>query len=439
MPEATLLARQYIANARRSRGSERAEHGTIPPLTLGMNMIPTSNTRRRTSGFTLVELLVVIAIISIIAGIAIPSVMTALKTGKTAAMKAELESLNQGIESYKTKYGDYPPDFSSWSVVQRHYRKIFPDINTTELTLLYALCDNAVDNSAAQTDSTADGFPGSVMDRAEALVWALGGFSSDPQRPFTGTGGPLVAMVASPGTNPANYQYNTERDNRFVEFDVSRLSIVPFDPAAGALSFSNRTRSGDEPPASFGLSGAQFVQDLFPAYSLSSDSSPATYFDARTYGFVDTSSNPASTAFNGYARLVDNANDVDGVRPLYSEIPSTTLPSGSYGSMPAAVRAWKFVNPQTFQLLAPGLDRRYGAITDVDGGNPSDAAPVYFQYKSGALLWANASASNPQQLFVQNVKRFDLTAAPAAIRQRENVFLDNMANFTTKTFGDEIP
>ncbi len=400
-----------------------------------MNMSPTSITRRKLRGFTLVELLVVITIIGIIAGIAIPAVMGALKTGRTASMKAELESLNQGIEAYKTKYGDYPPDFSSWDVVRRHYLKIFPDINTTELTLLYALCDDAVDNSAAQTDSTADGFPGSVMDRAEALVWALGGYSSDPQRPFTGTGGPLVAMVASPGTNPANYQYNTERDNRFVEFDVSRLSIVPFDPGAGALSYTNRTRSGDEPPASFGLSGAQFVADLFPTYALYNDASPVTYFNARTYGFVS-----GGTAFNGYARFVDNASDVDGVRPFYSEIPSSTLPSGSYGTMSAAVAAWKFMNPQTFQVLAPGLDRRYGAITDADGGpNPSNAAPVYFQFKSGALLWANAAASNPQQLFVQNVKRFDLTAAPAAIRQRENTVLDNMANFTTKTLGDEIP
>ena len=282
------------------------------------------------------------------------------------------------------------------------------------------------------------------------MVWSLGGFSSDPQHPFTGTGGPLVAMVANPNPDPdpAEYQYNTERDNSFVDFDPSRLAVVPYDPAVGTLSFANRTRSNDEPPTSFGLitaaTGALFTEDLFPAYQLYPDSSPVVYFDARTYGFVDTSVSATSTAFNGYARFVDNSSDVDGVRPVYSETPSSTLTSGPYTTLAASVRAWRFVNPQTFQILAPGMDRRYGTLTDLDGtsGGPANTEPVYFQYKSGGMIRADAAATNPQQLKIPDIRRYDCTAPHATypgLQEREVLFLDNMSNFCKRTFGDDLP
>ena len=58
------------------------------------------------------------------------------------------------------------------------------------------------------------------MDRAEAIVWTLGGYSSNPLFPFTGDGGPLELI---PGTT--QYQVNTDRDNEFFEFDPARLDL----------------------------------------------------------------------------------------------------------------------------------------------------------------------------------------------------------------------
>ena len=82
--------------------------------------------RMRNDGFTLVEVLVVIVIIGILSAIAIPAITNAIATGKTTKMRMEISALEQAIERYRDKYGDYPPDFSNWTVVERHYRKAFP-------------------------------------------------------------------------------------------------------------------------------------------------------------------------------------------------------------------------------------------------------------------------------------------------------------------------
>ena len=186
-----------------------------------------NRTRKDTDGFTLVELLVVITIIGVIAGLAIPAIGSVMKTVRKAAMRAELTNIETGIDSYFTRYGDYPPDFSDWNIVRRHYLKIFPDIAQTELRLLYRMLDVADDNNTAvQMSTTAVANPQSIafdpyaMDRAEALVWSLGGFSADPQFPFTGPGGPLVAIPVPASVTPTPmiddpmwYEYNPTRNS----------------------------------------------------------------------------------------------------------------------------------------------------------------------------------------------------------------------------------
>ena len=90
--------------------------------------------------FTLVELLVVIVIIGILMGLAVPAIFSAVSTANSTAMKMELNSLETAVQKYQEKYGDYPPDFSDWAVVERHYRKIFPRISS-DLVLLKTLLD----------------------------------------------------------------------------------------------------------------------------------------------------------------------------------------------------------------------------------------------------------------------------------------------------------
>ncbi|HZI32464.1 MAG TPA: type II secretion system protein, partial [Candidatus Binatia bacterium] len=61
------------------------------------------------SGFTLIELLVVIAIIGVLAAFTIP-VLKKVKEGQYKKVaRAEMERIETELDSYKAKYGVYPP------------------------------------------------------------------------------------------------------------------------------------------------------------------------------------------------------------------------------------------------------------------------------------------------------------------------------------------
>ena len=64
---------------------------------------------RSTRGFTLIELLVVIVIVSILIALLIPVISGAVRTANSAAVSAQINTLSMALESFKSKYGDYPP------------------------------------------------------------------------------------------------------------------------------------------------------------------------------------------------------------------------------------------------------------------------------------------------------------------------------------------
>lgn len=64
----------------------------------------------RRGAFTLIELLTVIAIISVLAGMVVGLAPVASAKMKEARVRAELAGLVTAIESYKSRFGVYPPD-----------------------------------------------------------------------------------------------------------------------------------------------------------------------------------------------------------------------------------------------------------------------------------------------------------------------------------------
>lgn len=357
---------------------------------------------RLRAGFTLVELMVAITIIAILAAVAVPAVMYAIGQGRNTAMRMEVTSLEQAVEKYQQKYGSYPPDGSSWSVMQRHMRRAFPRMTEPDLTLLSNLTHPG------------GSFSPVAMDRAEALVFFLGGFSSDEAHPLTGQGGPLEYVDTSlPATDLNAYQYNATRDNPFFPFEPQRLPLA---------RLGGRYVSADE--GNFGVADtAHGGTDLLPVYLVDGGEYPLVYFDSRTYGVVGTDVNN-DPIYNGYLL----PGEAGGCRPYKTGF-DHDLPSGStYGSVAAAFNAVKFKNPDSFQIISPGRDGIYGSIVEASG------LPVHFVVETGKAVVPNDGAANYAQLQYNDIDGFQEVGAGA----NENGQFDNVTNFSGTTLEGDL-
>jgi prepilin-type N-terminal cleavage/methylation domain-containing protein len=352
------------------------------------------------SGFTLVEMMVVILIIGLLTAVSVTAVMRAMTTGRQTAIKLEVNALSQAVERYMQKYGDYPPDGSSRDVLERHMRRVFPRMTTPDTVLLEQLI------------SPGGNFSYVAMDRAEALVFFLGGFSEDPLHPLIGEGGPLTLApgVASPTTNLADYQYNATRDNAFFDFDLSRLTTRRANDTDPLLSYDEDVWTT---PGERALAGAlPGGVDQLPVYlTRAGEYTPYVYFDSRTYGLVGPG------VYNGF-----RSPATGGVRPYKSELNIEAPRNGSaYADEVEAFKAVPFHNPSTFQIISPGLDGIFGTITE-----NADGLPIHFVTQSG-----RAVAPTPANIFSPNIQRFQDGGSI-------NGHLDNITNFSESTLENGL-
>lgn len=345
------------------------------------------------AGFTLVEILVVIVIIGILMGLAVPAIFSAVSTAKSTAMKMELNSLETAVQKYQEKYGDYPPDFSDWAVVERHYRKIFPRISSTPPTAADPLGGDLwrLQNALLSLPNEPP-----KLDRGEVLNFVLGGYSSDPIKPFTGPGGPWEYIQESD-----QFQVNTSREN----------SLFDFSPAQVDLKLKDETQPFS--PANHYVSGDG---DLFLSYAASTkNETPFVYFDSRTYD----DHNP-DKGFNGYTRN----NGEDSVRPYLSDIQQTN-------------GGWKFMKPDSFQIIAPGVDGNFGWLSQKSGPNSSNdkVTAVYFQYPTGKAVLFDVSTNPITRALRPDVSRYQ---EPASANKVDNFQQDNLTNFADGKLIDEL-
>jgi type II secretory pathway pseudopilin PulG len=377
-----------------------------------------------------VELLVVMAILGILAGLLAWGVNAARVAILKRAQAFEVQSIASAVEAYRTKYGDYPPDGSSWPVMEAHLRKAFPNILVSELALLNPALsqqnglirnDNDLTGShphLARYVSTSPGLrSGRVFDAAEALVFFLGGFSSDPQRPITGPGGPLKQVGNS-------YIYNTQRENAFFEFKIGRLTL---DPNTGA--------SNDEAVYSEGV-----PNDLMPVYvgngpTYQQLGVPIVYFDSRTYQLAGATVGDSSYYFNFYSPgLVDTRNVRDSTRNCARPFLSMDLDPNKGNN------ALRYANDKTFQIMNGGYDRIYGCQSVKNVAAPESKPAFLFTVPGGNTAMLNVPTLTFTRPGTSSVRFYNpefWIDTPNAPLNRHMYVDDNTSNvLDSPTFGE---
>lgn len=283
---------------------------------------------KRKHGFTLVELLVVIVIIAILAGLATPAIMIAFRKVKVTAMALEVNNLAQGIEVYRNRYGEYPPDFSDKRAVIRHLDRIFP--RRQEVRNLTELQDTFINKWGLRgPDDNGGLFPD------QALVFWLRGFFKDQEFPISGDrdndGTPDSErdaiihvdekMIAIWDTNPS---YNPNNPQTWVAYDDLNLDTP------GEVFVSSR-QSGDN----VSLGGT--------------NKAPLVYFDSRNL-----------STCNNCTESYEVMADIPKTYRRASHAQGTAVPYASSTTK-------KYVKPDSFQIICAGLDGHFG---DFEIGDP---------------------------------------------------------------------
>jgi prepilin-type N-terminal cleavage/methylation domain-containing protein len=296
---------------------------------------------RRRPAFTLVEMIVVMAIIGVLAAILIPTLRAAMVRAKVTAIAGDLANLDAALNQFKEKYGNYPPDFSNANVLTRHVQKAWPRATANELRIFLAI--------AYHRGSGISG-PQWEIDPAEALVFWLGGFSEDPQHPFTGPGGPFSGGERN-------------QDNAYFPFDASRLSessnvltyAVEFTDVGGtSRNFSFNARESTDEAALHGLDN-----DPFPVCFNRGTELPVVYLDAHNY--------------------LNSGYPVHGTAYQGSQVPGHAHAYLSDRKLLNANAGFEWINPHSYQLITAGLDEDFGA--DVFDNNNNF---MFKRYTSGA-------------------------------------------------------
>ena len=110
--------------------------------------------RRKNAGFTLVELMIVMAIIMVLAVVAVPSYIAAMRAAREAVLKEDLHVLRNAIDSYTADKQKAPQTLED--LVQEGYLKSIPDDPLTHSKETWVTEASTDLHSVEQTDPGID-------------------------------------------------------------------------------------------------------------------------------------------------------------------------------------------------------------------------------------------------------------------------------------------
>jgi prepilin-type N-terminal cleavage/methylation domain-containing protein len=169
----------------------------------------------RRKGFTLVEMLVVIVVIAILMGLLLAAIAPVLFTSYNFAVTSEIDQLAGGVESFKTKFGFYPPcefDFDGDGTNDLTTTGDAQDIDTFKQYLRRIAPNHEQDDTDIENWWNA---VGRHLDNDSILVFWLCGLKRSSQFPLTNGNGGAVWDGFAIGDDPNNHV--------FYEFNSSQL------------------------------------------------------------------------------------------------------------------------------------------------------------------------------------------------------------------------
>jgi prepilin-type N-terminal cleavage/methylation domain-containing protein len=290
------------------------------------------------AGFTLVELLVVITIIGILASLITVAAAGALKRAHQAQIKTELNQLDMAVQTLRDNAGSYPPNSQTdvgvdadesidaahklavYTDLKRFFNQAFPR-HREPPALIAALAGVDTNGVALSGSNQLQG----GMTAGEAIVFWLGGFSSDPKYPISGEGGPSYAYT---GTVDARQDPITNRKMTF-PFAVTRL--VPRDATDGLFDESKGSRfiTYTDPQ-----NASQQRRINFWQYDAPKSEQPYIYFDVSRHTPDDYDPPAAPTVHVHALKTIENLGT-----------PNERL---------------AFANLDKFQILHCGIDDEWG-------------------------------------------------------------------------------
>lgn len=110
--------------------------------------------KRHDAGFTLVELMIVMAIIGVLAAVAVPSYLQAIKHAREAVLKEDLHTLRAAIDSYTMDKQKAPSALDD--LIQDGYLKAVPDDPMTRSSTTWVTDTSDALHSLDQTDPGID-------------------------------------------------------------------------------------------------------------------------------------------------------------------------------------------------------------------------------------------------------------------------------------------
>ncbi len=314
-----------------------------------MATINKRTTKATPTAFTLVELLVVITIIGILAALITVAAIGALKKAQEARIKAEINQIATAVDDYRNKYTAYPPNSQTDGAgaidengvltdLRRHIKQLAPRSQESDDMAFVLTGQGPADKKKFFSGELKGG-----ITAAEAVVFWLGGFSSDPKFPISGDGGPSYDITGL--STPDHAKSDPIESRKWVfPFDVSRLgprtSDGYFDDSKGRyIEFNDangrqrRINFWTYTPPKLSQPYMYFDTSRHPAYDMTSGVNPARYDP------------PAATALVGGGTI--HVHAFKKQNPSYSSATANTT---------APVT---FINPDKYQILHCGIDNTW--------------------------------------------------------------------------------